>query len=444
MKNSSDFTKSNLIKFLSIFILLISVSFLNISGCGDGDGDTVTKTIGPEGGTIESKDGIIRLEIPAGALDEDTEISLERFNSIEGDSGLILIEFQPDGQVFLVPANLTVDISDSVITGEDQIEFSQMQIIFTVNEAGELEALENLTLDINDTTGEATLSGDVNHFSRFVSGISAGVSAVVEGVPFMHPANTPFTAELVVLNSRPDFQENPVSTVNGIQSIFFRDSSIAPVLFEGEMNPITTLRPVPGFDQTETYDMPYACGPPGEGEFKIELSFTLRGETPTLSQLQEEAVEDFIEGVFFGFGGTFGPLFPLDTAFINLSASRNVMCVGEIIGPPPPPPPPEEMTSLFPLEDGNYNGNNGCGFGSTSLTADGNDKILSPLGSNSNTRFNASIFDIDGTPIAWSSTSSSLFVQGEGGHTCRSDLDGSGFRISCNSEFESCIEQFSW
>ena len=65
---------------------------------------------------ISGKDGKIILEIPAGALTEDTEITVERFTDMEGNSGLVLFVFLPDGLEFIVPATLKVDISETIVT----------------------------------------------------------------------------------------------------------------------------------------------------------------------------------------------------------------------------------------------------------------------------------------------------------------------------------------
>src|SRR5687768_13211815 len=79
----------------------------------DDEGGTVTETIGSDGGTVGGPSGA-ELEIPAGALDADTEISIERPESgypslpetVEA-SGEVFA-FLPHGQAFSEPVTITV------------------------------------------------------------------------------------------------------------------------------------------------------------------------------------------------------------------------------------------------------------------------------------------------------------------------------------------------
>jgi len=332
-----------LFKFLYVFILLISISFLNISGCGgDGNGNSVTKTIGTEGGTIESKDGKIILEIPAGALTEDTEITVERFEDLEGNSGLVLFEFLPDGLEFLIPATLKIDISDTVNTENGAIEFSEFPILITQNlNKDDLEVLENLELNIDGNTGEAFVSADLTHFTKGVSGGEAGVTGVINGVPLMHPANTSFpTVEVSITSNRPD---EIGSSLADIAFIKYNDSSTSPVIYEGGDS--LSLRPIPKKDATQVYSIPYSCGPVGTGKFVATLDFGLR--EIAFETHYDEGEINIVAAFLFSLEAVPEPISVTTTTItltnFILSASRDVMCVGGEIGPPPPPPPPTEQ-----------------------------------------------------------------------------------------------------
>ena len=50
---------------------------------GDDGSDAARKVIGPEGGTISSLDGNLRIDIPAGALTSSIEVSIEE--SMDGE-----------------------------------------------------------------------------------------------------------------------------------------------------------------------------------------------------------------------------------------------------------------------------------------------------------------------------------------------------------------------
>lgn len=76
-----------------------------IAGC-DPSGDDV---VGPEGGTVVSRDGRLTVEIPAGALDEAIEIRIEEVEQLpEGALGPAY-EVLPVGTVFNTPVHVLYD-----------------------------------------------------------------------------------------------------------------------------------------------------------------------------------------------------------------------------------------------------------------------------------------------------------------------------------------------
>jgi len=71
-----------------------------------------------EGGTVTSDDGNLTLEIPAGALDSDTEIAVSYAESEELPESLREIEgagpgyhLQPDGLTFNDPVTVSLDLA---------------------------------------------------------------------------------------------------------------------------------------------------------------------------------------------------------------------------------------------------------------------------------------------------------------------------------------------
>jgi hypothetical protein len=70
------------------------------------EGDKVSLEIGPEGGTLISKDGQAKLVVPPNALATKTLLSVEP-KTIEGTPGY---EYQPDGLRFAIRANLTLPV----------------------------------------------------------------------------------------------------------------------------------------------------------------------------------------------------------------------------------------------------------------------------------------------------------------------------------------------
>lgn len=227
-----------------IFLLLLCI----VAACdGNGNNNVITRIIGPEGGTITSSDGRLTWEIPPGALDEDTEITIIRLR-VPGDEDVDLLgyEFLPDGLEFFVPARVMVDVEEIVgIFGEDEILFAKLPIIITT-EGEEVVTLDNLTLNVDSDTGSVVLSGDKDHFSRVVIGSNVMLLGSIEGVPFQNPANSPLpvNGEIKVLIAN-DLQNN-----EGFLSISYMDKSIPPVIYKGLENP-TSLSPPAGVRSNE-------------------------------------------------------------------------------------------------------------------------------------------------------------------------------------------------
>lgn len=95
------------------FAALVLVSTV-ATGCDALDSDR----IGSEGGLVVSEDGRLALEIPAGALDEAVDISIEVMAGPEGSaSDLYVIE--PMGLTFERPVVVTFDYDEEILDGAD-------------------------------------------------------------------------------------------------------------------------------------------------------------------------------------------------------------------------------------------------------------------------------------------------------------------------------------
>jgi hypothetical protein len=81
--------------------------------------DGVPIVITPEdGGTVEALGGEVTVEIPPGALDEETPITAEPLES-EGDA-LVTVEFGPDGLQFEEPVEVTLDYDEEELGDVDE------------------------------------------------------------------------------------------------------------------------------------------------------------------------------------------------------------------------------------------------------------------------------------------------------------------------------------
>lgn len=107
--------------------------------------------IGAEGGVVVSADGRMALEIPAGALDEAVDITIEVVDGPEGTvSSLYVLE--PMGLTFKRPTELVFDYDDAQV-GEDGPEALTMVAIREADWA----YLPDMTIDEDDQTISASL-----------------------------------------------------------------------------------------------------------------------------------------------------------------------------------------------------------------------------------------------------------------------------------------------
>ena len=124
----------------SLPLIVASLAAIFASGCGVDNGVNALEggvnasldenqsatqqryTVDETGGTVTyrstTEDVIVTLTIPAGALDGSTAISIDHAASFPAATGLVtgaVFEFGPDGLVFNIPAELSIDYSTSMI-----------------------------------------------------------------------------------------------------------------------------------------------------------------------------------------------------------------------------------------------------------------------------------------------------------------------------------------
>lgn len=113
----------------------------------DGSGNY---TVGPDGGTIETNDGGLTMEVPNGALPGDTEISVTsvgRFEPVdilvngEPSTGNSLAEynFEPDGLTFDEPVTVKITVD---VTGLNQNQRDRLTVFLLNEETGRYEPIE--------------------------------------------------------------------------------------------------------------------------------------------------------------------------------------------------------------------------------------------------------------------------------------------------------------
>jgi len=442
-----------------IFLLLLCI----VAGCNGGSGGntSITKTIGPGGGTITSADGRLTLEIPPGALTEETEITIILLQVPgENDVDLLGYVFLPDGLEFLLPARVTVDVGEITGTpGEGEISFTSLPIIITT-EGEEVITLDNLTLELDSDTGSTSLSGDIEHFTVIVIGGKVQLEGDIDGVPFQNPANSPLPVKGQIIVSVTNNLANSVE----ILFLAYTDSSIAPVIYKGSTNP-RFLDPVPLNSQKKTYVIPYECGNPGLGKFKAEIEIIVGNmiiETYTVNEINEA------QALLFGLGGQAVQEVEKERiriVFLNdytVRGMRDVVCFGPTppptlpptteppptdpppTEPPPTEPPPTEPPPTEPIKKvGLYESTSGtCGIPSFTLsfTEDGNIS-LTGFGTNQGNV----IFDKTGNPLNFDHPALDLVILGVMGHKCdiTCNQDGTQVTLKCSRPGAMCTQTFT-
>ena len=109
-------------KKLIYFLLTLFVIVSPFISCSGGDDDIThqeqnpsspnIKTIGPNGGTVTSKDGNVKIIIPSGALSSNTKIEIEKSSSpspVNSDKAVprgIVYKLSPVGTNFDTPVTI--------------------------------------------------------------------------------------------------------------------------------------------------------------------------------------------------------------------------------------------------------------------------------------------------------------------------------------------------
>ncbi len=122
----------------------------------------VAQTVGPEGGTVTTADGKVTLEVPAGALQTETDITIFPQSTYPADAGVVprtCYEFGPDGTQFDQPVQVTIAYDEtSVPASTTEYHLGIRKVV------GETwEEVAGSTVD----TGANTASAPIDGFSGF-------------------------------------------------------------------------------------------------------------------------------------------------------------------------------------------------------------------------------------------------------------------------------------
>lgn len=142
-------------------------------GGPDEQGDALaTALIGPDGGTLSLDDGSVVLQVPAGALAEETELTISASTAeTEGMLGAAY-HFGPDGLAFAVDATLTFGFD-----GDDLPDGSMPYDVLLARRPGGESVFATLASDVatDSIGGDGAVSAQIGGFSTYAAVSLAGV-----------------------------------------------------------------------------------------------------------------------------------------------------------------------------------------------------------------------------------------------------------------------------
>lgn len=129
------------------------------AACTEEDDEVVSEVIGSGGGTLETDGGDVTLDVPAGALEEDVDLSISSVEGGELPDGAVegtAFDFGPDGQEFAEPVTLTVHY------GQDQDDEDEANLAIHLLRDGVWEKVPSTV-----NTDENVLTAEITHFSVY-------------------------------------------------------------------------------------------------------------------------------------------------------------------------------------------------------------------------------------------------------------------------------------
>lgn len=266
----------------SVLVLLLTI----LAACGGASSETPVIRAA-DGGAVRSPNGDVTLQIPPGALDQDTAVSIEvaevddlpeqlRNLNVVGP----VYKLQPEGLRFAEPVTISIELESlAPADGADSITipFVQFFVFDDVNglepiggNAGPEQRTQAIVFD--PVSRSLTMEGLVPHFSWLFK-TTGGLEAVFEIVPSPIPVGSEFSADFIVRNTRPKdsgfvykittVQPIGIPVVSKITSSLHPDESLEAV--DGNMF-ATTLK--------------YRCDAPGSGFYFVSLAYDLSSGAP--------------------------------------------------------------------------------------------------------------------------------------------------------------------
>lgn len=225
--------------------------------------DLVSRNIGTNGGDITSKDQLLTLTIPAGALDSETEIAIAELSGddipaeLQDPTVRKVYDLQPNGLEFALPATVEVRTMGSPAPP------GGAPLIGLVSESGgELELLGPLENTVDDTGIVAR--APINHFSSLAMFEFDGATFSLSAEPSEVPVGGSFTLTLRISSSG----DSDLSGMVRLEPI--SAAALDAVELQGDLDP-PGFTLISGQEQQLTRSVTGTCVEPGSDGITVEV-----------------------------------------------------------------------------------------------------------------------------------------------------------------------------
>ncbi len=135
-------------------------------GCGQSPNHVTVHVVAAQGGTLALDDGT-QLQIPAGALPQDTDVTLTRIDTpAPGPNGVLgTVQLDPDGLVLNAPAHLTMKYDPSRVAADDELDMVVMSALNPMMQ--QADEVSPFQLVDSATIAGGTAAADLAHFSWY-------------------------------------------------------------------------------------------------------------------------------------------------------------------------------------------------------------------------------------------------------------------------------------
>jgi len=303
------------------------IALLPLGACSSGgNNESANTVVGATGGQVLSSDGLLRLDVPAGALTGPEDITIQKLSTGDVDPALAplgpvaLYRLTPDGLVFAQPVTVTFDAGAPDVNMPGTVA---TDLLWVANSsAGTHEAVDGLQIVLDASAGTLQVSGEISHFSDVT--VLKPVPSTGATVEVTYPSALANNLPAPVTGRFTQPVSSQVST--GEIHWFAQTNSVLTSSIEGPPSVVFDAGGLlPGMLQTLENMSTVSCDTVGGGE--LTVAFALEAlEPPFLSAGPHTSVDVQFENLSITCDGgvPIGPvLYPVPT-LANIEAVRLV------------------------------------------------------------------------------------------------------------------------